>query len=206
MTSAPSFAVLLGQLRRQDNTAALEVLRRYQGRLLRLARKQVQGPLRQKLDPEDVVQSVFRTLFRRLAQGQFELGDWDGLWGLLTCITLRKCGRWHDYFRAQARDLRREVAPPPGAPGAWAVFDREPAPEEAAVLVETLEHVLRGLPEGEQQAVTLTLEGVSLDAVSRTLGYSQSKVYRVLQRVRERLERLHDEAKEAGSPRKRPPR
>jgi RNA polymerase sigma-70 factor (ECF subfamily) len=97
MPSVPSFADLLAQLRRRDPGAAAEVFHRYYRRLIGLAGKKLDGRLRRKLDPEDVVQSVFQTVFRRLGERQFDLGDWDSLWGLLTCITVRKCGRWKQY-------------------------------------------------------------------------------------------------------------
>ena len=36
------------------------------------------------------MQSVFKSFFVRQGQGQFELDNWDSLWGLLVRITLRK--------------------------------------------------------------------------------------------------------------------
>jgi len=90
MPPAPSFDELLAQLRNRDNHAAAEVFHRYRCRLIGLARQNLDGRLQRKLGPEDVVQSVFRTVFRRLADGEFELGDWDSLWSLLTCVTVRK--------------------------------------------------------------------------------------------------------------------
>ena len=44
---------------------------------------------RQKVDPEDVVQSAFRSFFTRQAAGQFDVASWDDLWGLLVVITVR---------------------------------------------------------------------------------------------------------------------
>jgi RNA polymerase sigma-70 factor (ECF subfamily) len=195
MPPVPSFDELVAQLRRRDNAAAAAVFDRFRCRLIALARQQLDARLRGKLDPEDVVQSVFRTVFHRLADGQFELGDWDSLWGLLTCITVRKCGRWKAHFRAQARDIRRESPPPPSAeessPG-LEVLDREPAPEEVAILAETVQQVLGGLDDRERQVVTLSLQGDTVAKVSWELGCTESKVYRVLRLVRRRLELLRD--------------
>ena len=39
----------------------------------------------------------------------FELSGWDGLWSLLTLITLRKCGHQTRHFRAACRDVRRSL-------------------------------------------------------------------------------------------------
>jgi RNA polymerase sigma-70 factor (ECF subfamily) len=197
MPPAPSFADLLAQLRRRDPAAAAAVFRRYRHRLIGLARQQLDGRLRRKLDPEDVVLSVFRTVFRRLGEGQFDLGDWDSLWGLLTCVTVRKCGRWQEHFHAQACDLDREATPAAGPDGSrlsWEFFDREPGPEEAAVLAETAQQALKGLNAQEQQVLALSLQGGSVAEVSRAVGCSESEVYRVPRHVRRRPEQLRDGA------------
>ena len=186
----PSFDDLLANLRQQDNEAAREVFQRFRQRLIGLARQKLEGRLRAKLDPEDVVQSVFHTVFRRLAQGEFDLGDWDSLWGLLTCITVRKCGKWREYFYTQGRDVTSEVPAPSGSSSAWQCIDREPTSEEVAMLTETVQTVLKGLDEREQQVVTLSLQGYTVTEVSGTVGCTESKVYRVLRHVRARLERM----------------
>jgi RNA polymerase sigma-70 factor (ECF subfamily) len=193
--AASSFHDLLAQLRRGDNAAAAAIFERYRRRLIGLARQQLDGRLQRKMDPEDVVQSVFRTIFRRLADGEFELGDWDSLWGLLTCVTVRKCGRWKKHFQAQTRDVHREADPPARAKDSgsgWEFLDREPTPEEVVVLGETVQQVLRGLTDGEEQVVTMSLQGYSAAEVSREVGFTEAKVYRVLRLVRGRLERLRD--------------
>jgi RNA polymerase sigma-70 factor (ECF subfamily) len=198
--TSPSFGELLAQLRRQDPGAAAAVFQRYRHRLIGLARKQLDTRLRRKLDPEDVVQSVFQTVFRRLGEGQFDLGGWDSLWGLLACVTVRRCRHWKRYFHAQGHDLQREATPEAGAAGSsasWEFLDGEPGPEEALVLAETVQQILKGLNAQEQQVVVQSLQGAPVAEVSQVVGYSQSKVYRVLRHVRRRLEQLRDAADES---------
>ena len=48
------------------------------------------GSLQQREDPEDVVQTVLRTYFRRAALGEFQIADSSDLWALLAKITRRK--------------------------------------------------------------------------------------------------------------------
>ena len=55
------------------------------------------------------MQSVFKSFFRRHAEGQFDLSGWDSLWALLTVITLRKSGHKAKEYLAACRDVRREV-------------------------------------------------------------------------------------------------
>ncbi len=195
MSPPPSFHEWLSRLRRCDDATATEFFHRFRCRLIGLARQQLDGRLRRKLDPEDVVQSVFRTVLRRLAKGEFELGDWDSLWSLLTCIIIRKCGHWKEHFRTQAHDINRETDPQACADDSspsWEFLSREPGPEEAARLLETVQQMLAGLDDREQQVVMLSLQGYEVAEVSAHTGCTRSKVYRVLRLVRSRLERLRD--------------
>lgn len=193
MDRDPSFELVLAQLRQRDNGAATTVYNRFAGRLINMARKHLDPRILQRLDPDDVVQSVFKSVFLRLGEGQFVLGDWDGMWGLLTRITLNKCHKWVDYYQAQSRHIAREVYPPAGADGSsaqWQFLDREPTPPEAAVLVETVDQLLQGLDERAQLIVTLNLQGYEVSEVSIRVGCTESKVYRVLRLIRQRLERM----------------
>lgn len=52
-----------------------ELVDRYTRRLLELARRQLPERVRRRVDPEDVVQSVYRSFFRRLNDGQFNFGS-----------------------------------------------------------------------------------------------------------------------------------
>src|SRR5579884_2588385 len=87
-----------------------EAFRRYATRLVAVARGYIRDRLRQKVDAEDVVQSVFRSFYHHHASGQFEVTSWESLWGLLVCITMRKCGRKVAYYQAACRDARREAS------------------------------------------------------------------------------------------------
>ena len=57
----------------------------------------------------------------RQADRPYALTNWDGLWGLLACITARKCGRQLEHFRAARRDVRRRTHQPRGVRGSSAV-------------------------------------------------------------------------------------
>src|SRR5262249_2068606 len=127
----------------------------------------------------------------------YDLENWDSLWGLLVAITLSKCARRMNYFHAAKRDVDREL-PGTSARSDEAPFDREPLPEEAAMLTETVEELMRGLEAHERDMVSLFLQGQSVLEISERVGWAERTVHRVLARVRRRLQRLRDQ--EASAP------
>src|SRR4051794_19583038 len=146
MADAESFARLMARLRSGEDAAAREVFERFAGRLIAMARGRFSRLLARKVDPEDVVQSAFKSFFVRLPAGKLDVGDWDGLWNLLALITVRKCADRAEYFLADRRDATREATGPDGGDGPDAglmALDREPRPEEAVILAETVEHLFR---------------------------------------------------------------
>jgi RNA polymerase sigma-70 factor (ECF subfamily) len=168
------------------------VFERFTRRLIGLARSHLDAQLRHKIDPEDVVQSAYKSFFIRYGDGALAAEGWDGLWGILTCITVRKCADRVRYHRADCRDLARETqAAPSGADEPWReVAGREPTPEEAAVLAETVGRLLEGLDEGERGIVELSMQGYSTQEISAELGRAERSVRRLRERVRKRLDRL----------------
>ena len=78
---APAFEELTARLCGGDDEAAAEVFRRFTHRPIGLARGRLDHLIRRKVDPEDILQSVYRIFFSRCACGSFSLGNWDSLWG-----------------------------------------------------------------------------------------------------------------------------
>jgi RNA polymerase sigma-70 factor (ECF subfamily) len=177
----------------REDEAARVVFERFTRRLIGVAYAQLGGRFRHKIDPEDLVQSVYKSFFIRYGDGVLAAEGWDGLWGLLTRITVRKCAERIRYHRAARRNASRE-APAPSCPeGAepWRdAIGREPTPEEAAVLAETVETLLRGVDGDERSIVALSLQGYTTQEISDTLGRAERSVRRLRERVRKQLERL----------------
>lgn len=193
MNQLDSFADLMSRLESNDPEAARELFERFVGQLIGLARCHLDTMVRPKVDPEDVVQSVFRSFFAGHAEGQFRIENWNSLWGLLALITLRKCGHWNEYFHAARRDVAREVpaqrdSVPSGI--AWEPVAREPTPPQALVLVETLEQVMRPLSERERRILALSLQGHDAAEISAQVGRSERTVWRLLRQVGQELEYL----------------
>lgn len=188
-----SFDQLMTRLRAGDDAAATEVFHRFAHRLIGLARSQLDHLIRQKVDPEDILQSVYQSFFTRHAQGHFEVDGWDSLWGLLTVITVRKCAYRRKYYRAACRDVERESAPDPAVAGAFDSVASDPTPSQAARLTETVEQVMRELVDREQDIFRLSLQGYDTEEISGRVGRTERTVQRVLKRIRQRLEQMHAE-------------
>src|SRR5262245_37537637 len=103
MNTSESFHDIIARLGRGESRAASEVFQRFADRLIALARARLTAQVRQKVDPEDVLQSVCRSFFVRQADGQFVLGSWDELWSLLTVLTVRKCANRARHLKAARR-------------------------------------------------------------------------------------------------------
>lgn len=199
MSASDSVAELMARLRDGEDGAAREVFVRFAGRLVGLARRHLDGRLAVKVDPEDVVQSAYRSFFVRHRDGGPEVGGWDGLWGVLTVITLRKCADRAAYYRAEKRDVAREVAPAATEGSTFSptgnALDREPRPDEAAALAETVEALFRAVDDpDERQILELSLQGFTAAEISEKLGRAERSVRRLRERVRKRLERMQAES------------
>src|SRR5437867_3871451 len=81
---------LLRRLRGGDEDAAGLLYHRYARRLLAFAQARCTGPVLRVVEAEDVVQSVFRSFFRKAALGMYDVPDHEELWKLLMVIALNK--------------------------------------------------------------------------------------------------------------------
>jgi RNA polymerase sigma-70 factor (ECF subfamily) len=192
-----SFSEWLARLQVRDDAAAREVLQRFTSRLIALAQQRFGAAFNGKIDPEDVVQSAYKSFFRRFEEGKLELVNWNSLWGLLTVITLRKGAARVAYYRTESRDATREVPTPPDLrewTSSLKAFDREPTPLEAILLNETVEQLFAGLTEEERSIVELSMQGYSTQEISQRLGRAERTVRRVRERIRHRLERMQQDS------------
>jgi RNA polymerase sigma-70 factor (ECF subfamily) len=187
-----SFAEFLTRLHDKDDAAAQELFRRFAHQLIALAHRHIDAGLRHKVDPEDVVQSAYKSFFYRYGDGKLEVVNWNSLWGLLTLITVRKCAERAAYHRAECRDAAREVSPPrEDEASPWLEpFGREPTPLEAAVLSETVEQLLAGLDKEERPILELSLQGYTTREISEQLGRAERTVRLLREGIRHRLERM----------------
>ena len=177
---------LVQRYRQGDAQAAQELFAQYAQRLSRLAEQSISRKLSGRVEGEDVVQSVFRTFFRRCAEGEFRIDSSAQLWQLLVKITMTKARAQGRRHTAAKRDVRAEQA---GGDADWLAdaADREPGPEEAVILMDQIESLLHGLPEQHCRVLELRLSGHSVAEIATQLHVARQTVYRALEVLQERL-------------------
>lgn len=184
---------LLRRYRSGEQDAATELYVRYASRLIGLARTQSSPALAPRIDPDDVVQSVFRTFFRRVADGCYDVPPGEELWQLLLVLALNKIRSLASFHRARKRDVGATVSV--GQLG-MAIDASEPSDESSLRILEmTIDEVLQELPPNQQRMISLRIEGYSVQSIAEKTDRSKRSVERVLQRFRERMDALvHDES------------
>jgi RNA polymerase sigma-70 factor (ECF subfamily) len=192
MADRPGQAVsdrsLLRRLRSGQPDAATELYLRYAERLEALAAGQCAADLSPRLDPEDIVQSVFRTFFRRVAGGQYDVPEGEELWQLFLVIALHKIRSTATFHRAAKRDVRVTVT---GLPESLAGRPLA-APDETArtTLCLVIDELLDSLPETMRAIVELRIEGHEVEEIVRRTKRARRSVERALQEFRTRLSDL----------------
>src|SRR5262249_38648572 len=139
--------------------------------------------IRRKVDPEEVVQSAFKSFFLRHGAGQYELTDWNSLWSLLVSITLKKCGHRVEHYRAACRDVARESSPlgSDDSIQSFQLLADDPSPSQATFLAELAEEIAASLNDDrERQIFALSLEGQKPAQISKRIGRTERTVQRVL--------------------------
>jgi RNA polymerase sigma-70 factor (ECF subfamily) len=187
MTRHQSIGVrtLLGLYQAGDEEAARRLVDQYVDRLVGLARSRISERLAGRVDPEDIVQSVFRTFFGRVKEGKFQIADQDDLCKLLMRITVCKAIRQARFHQAFKRSPQRERGgAEPSAERLLEVLDREPSPEAVVAFMDELENFLGHLEPIERQILELRMQDYSCSEIATQLGTYERKVRRVIERIR----------------------
>jgi RNA polymerase sigma-70 factor (ECF subfamily) len=186
--STAADASLVRRFRGGDEDAATHLYRRYAARLRKLAASQAGADLAPRFDPEDVVQSVFRTFFRRAAAGEYDVPAGDELWKLFLVIGLNKVRALAAHHRAGKRDVRHTTGS--AAIAAAAASDDE----DLRILETTVEELLAPLPASHREIITLRIAGHEVADIAARSGRAKRSVERILQEFRTSLRGALDEA------------
>jgi RNA polymerase sigma-70 factor (ECF subfamily) len=193
MPGSPDERVLLDLLRKGDEEAARKLFNAYAERLLSLARWRISQRMARRVDPEDIVQSVFRTFFTRVKSGHLTFEEQDDLSKLLVSITVRKTLRQIAFHRAAKRDPAMEVAQDDSSAQSLPdVESVEPSPEAEVVFVDLLEHFLARLEPRDRQILELRLQGYRTAEIAEKLNILDRTVRRTFEQIRAAAENDDD--------------
>lgn len=171
--------------RQVSEDAANQFYGRYLRRLLALVKSRTAARFAPRFDPEDIVQSVFRTWFARTRDGRISFSTQGDLWSLLCVIALRKVRnrtRFHDEPIRSVGLTADNAEPAENLPDAT---------DNDAVEFEDLIDVARmRLKELPRRTLELTIQGLSVEDISTELGRTTRSVTRYRQEAGAVLEQL----------------
>lgn len=176
---------LLQGYRSGQRDAATKLYLRYADRLQRLATAKTSPDLRTRFDPDDVVQSVFRTFFRRVSRGLYDVPPGDELWQLLLVLALNKIRKLATYHRAQKRDVRRTVGSEDLEPSSGVASQHDA--NSLQILQFVIDELMAELPDVQRKIVELRMQGLDADAISQQTERSKRTVERTVRDFRLKL-------------------
>lgn len=182
---------LLQKLKDGHESAATALYQRYAGHLRALTARQSSAALSARMDPDDIVQSVFRTFFRRVNTDQYEVPRGDDLWKLFLVIALNKIRNAAAHHTAAKRDVRQTVHL--GDTGGGAVAAVTPDDTELSALQMVVDDAIAALPETSRDMVRLRIDGHEVGDIASRTGRSKRSVERVLQQFRDQIQGLLDD-------------
>jgi RNA polymerase sigma factor (sigma-70 family) len=175
----PSSAELLERYRQGDSSAADAIFARYVERLTAIVRSRMTPALNRRIDPEDAVQSAYRSFFIRARDRKFSLQRSGELWKLLVTITLNKLRRQVAHHRSQKRSIQRDRAD-----FEFEGLSGEPSPLEALAAADELAAFMARLDPLQRQVLQMRLQEQRWDEIAKATGRSPRTVRRVLADIR----------------------
>jgi RNA polymerase sigma-70 factor, ECF subfamily len=165
-----------------DQLAAAELFERYQQSLIRLVASHLNQQMKQRLDPEDLVQSIINSVFRMTRDKPIEYSNEAGFWKWLVTVALHKM-----YNR-----IDKETAKKNGGKVTFVErfdFDErichEPIAEDVAQCSDLIESILARLGDRQKKVLQLKLDGFDDNEIARQLGVSSKTIQRMGPALRE---------------------
>lgn len=182
MPKDESVTVWLRQLGKGNQGAAKHLWERYSQTLERLARLRFSQSLNEVFSEEDLVQSVFITLWKGAGEGRWDdVANRNELWWLLLRITRCKALKRTQYNSRQKRAAPQTTSLHDSGP-----VDDTPPPELILMLDEQREQLMAKLPSDVLRSIaTWKLEGFSNLEIAAKLDVSPRTVIRKLDLIRQ---------------------
>jgi RNA polymerase sigma factor (sigma-70 family) len=164
----------------------------YLPKLVRVAEARISERFKGKFDENDIVGTVFRSVFRRWKEGKFKFDDDAEFWRLLVTVAKRKIYNKVRDYKTKIRSIDLEVADAASA----IVAAPDPDPADAAAFEESLAILGERLNQQEKEIFKLRMEGREYMEIADLLDISERHVRRKIVVIRERLKGLFDSVPE----------
>jgi RNA polymerase sigma-70 factor, ECF subfamily len=188
MSESHSDESFLRRVNDATESGAEKLDREFRPQLEALAAQGMDRRLSRRESPEDIVQSVLRTVFRRTAEGQLQFEHRGELWRLLETVTRHKILKHAEYHRAKKRSPTAEEDR-----DADAILAQTPTADQEAVAKDLVAQILKGLDQTYSEILSLLLEGHSERSIAAQLGCTRRAVTTKIERLRERLVKLRED-------------
>jgi RNA polymerase sigma-70 factor (ECF subfamily) len=159
--------------------AAEGLYRKYSDRIMGLVQSQMGELLRSVTEPEDIVQSVFKSVFRGVLSGAYEAPEGQTIWQLLAVISVNKVRRKARSQLAERRDVRRTSSLDNESEAGLALDNQE--------IELSVKEALQKLDPLDQIVVQYRLEGHTVEDITAKTERSRRTIERSLQRIRDQL-------------------
>lgn len=177
---------LIAEFQAGSESAAQTLFDRYCERLMRLAKRRIGQRMTSRVDPEDVVQSAYRTFFTRVKNDEFSFHEQDDLFKLLVRLTVNKALRQIAYHRAAKRNPELEALQSSNPQEFLQQISAEnPSPDMEVALLDEFEQLMGQLQPLDRDVLQLKMQGYSTVEIAEKLGSYDRKIRRVLERIQE---------------------
>ena len=167
-----------------SESAARDLFDKYCERLMKLAKRRIGQRMASRFDPEDVIQSAFRTFFTRVKNDEFTFEAEDDLFKLLVRLTVRKTLRRIEHHSAAKRNPNSEAAQRTDDIEPFSLIaSRAVTPDMEVALIDEFQLFIGDLPELDRQVIELKIQGYTTVEIAEKVGSYERKVRRVLERI-----------------------
>ncbi len=187
---------LLRRWQAGDEHAAELIFNRYVERLIALAKVRLSPKLRRRIDPEDVVNSAYRSFFRVAGEEHDRINQYDNLWKLLAGFTIKKLLGQAEFHAAGKRAIAKEIQlnPTTSCNIDPELLARDPAPSQGVAIVEEVSNLMRRIEPFHREILERRLQGMSVKEIALEVDRTESTVRRILGRIRDDMAaRLQDD-------------
>ncbi len=174
----PSDQSLVERIRNGDDDAATTLYDRYADRVKWFVKTRASDQLKHQVEPEDIVQSIFKSVFKGMESRGYDAPQGGTLWHLIAVVAIHKVRKNASRRNAAMRDFRRTES----------LDSLDVAQVNEVESVHEMEFAVReaieSLSPQEQAVVNLRLQNYSVEEIAKQIGCSPRTVERRLQLVR----------------------